>query len=88
MRRKRQREREREREGEREKDEKRERKMRRKRKKQTNEERKIENYFKRKVSDFGTYLGHLTNLERSLLGWMSCPMEKFLGLFSNRGLAT
>jgi len=25
---------------------------------------------------------------RSLLGWMSCPMPKFLGLFSNKGLTT
>merc|ERR1719509_169355 len=34
------------------------------------------------------YLGHLTNLERSLLGWMACPIPKFRVLFSKRGLTT
>merc|ERR1719305_2057338 len=34
------------------------------------------------------YLGHLTNLERSLLGWMAWPMPKFRVLFSKRGLTT
>ena len=33
------------------------------------------------------YFGHLTNLVRFLLGWMSLPSLKFFGLFSKRGLA-
>ena len=34
------------------------------------------------------YLGHLTNLVKSLLGWMSPPTLKFLGLDSKRGFLT
>merc|ERR1712105_16478 len=31
------------------------------------------------------YLGHLTKRLRSRLGWISCPIPKFFGLFSKRG---
>ena len=34
-----------------------------------------------------TYLGHLTNLVRFLLGWTLLPTRKLRGLFSKRGLA-
>lgn len=30
------------------------------------------------------YLGHLTNLVRSLFGWMALPTPNFLGVLSNR----
>jgi len=32
------------------------------------------------------YLGHLTNLVRSLLGWTAPPMPNLLGVFSNSPL--
>merc|ERR1719219_953263 len=34
------------------------------------------------------YFGHLTNRDKSLFGWMSWPIPKFLDLFSKRGLVT
>ncbi len=34
------------------------------------------------------YLGHFTKRERSLLGWMFCPMPKFRVRFSKSGLTT